>query len=93
MTHRKVSHAAIRTRRPFWMSQKHTLERLVLFPTPLTPTKVMLYGMRCCDEGNGDDSLVRIERSRSVEVLGVRIRVRLLESARRTAALVASNKK
>ena len=45
-THRKVSHAAIRTLKPFWISQKQTLERLVLLPTPLTPTKVMLYGER-----------------------------------------------
>jgi len=44
-THRKVSHAAIKTRSPFCSSQKQTLDKLVLFPTPLTPTKVMLYGV------------------------------------------------
>lgn len=71
------------------MSQKHTFERLVLFPTPLTPTKVILYGIRCCDDGSGEESLVRIDRSKSVEVFGVRMRVRELESARRTAAFVA----
>ena len=38
----KVSHAAIKTRRPFWISQKQTFDRFVLFPTPLTPTNVML---------------------------------------------------
>lgn len=86
----KVSHAAMSTRRPFWMSQKHTFERFVLFPTPLTPTKVILYGMRCCVDGSGEESLVRMERSRSVDVLGVRMRVRELDSARRTAALVAA---
>ena len=46
-TRRNVSQAAIKTRKPFWMSQKQTLDRLVLLPTPLTPTKTMLYGMRC----------------------------------------------
>ena len=71
------------------MSQKHTLDRLVLFPTPLTPTKVMLYGMRCWEEGSGDESFVRIDRSKSVEVFGVRMRVRLVERAVRTAAFTA----
>jgi hypothetical protein len=45
--YRNVSQAAINTRSPFCINQKHTLERLVLLPTPLTPTKVMLYGIRC----------------------------------------------
>ena len=39
---RNVSQAAMRTRNPFWISQKQTFERFVLLPTPLTPTKVML---------------------------------------------------
>jgi hypothetical protein len=43
----KVSQAAIKTRRPFWISQKQTFDRFVLFPTPLTPTNVILYGIRC----------------------------------------------
>jgi hypothetical protein len=55
-----VSQAAIKTFKPFWINQKQTLDRFVLFPTPLTPTKVMLYGRRCWDEGSGDDSLVLI---------------------------------
>jgi hypothetical protein len=71
------------------MSQKQTLDRFVLFPTPLTPTNVMLYGIRCCVDASGDDSFVLIESSRSVDVFGVRIRVRDVESASRTAALVA----
>lgn len=91
-TDRKVSHAAIKTLSPFWISQKQTLDRLVDFPTPFTPTKVMLYGSLCWEEGRGDDSLVRMERRRSVEVLGVSIRVKLLESARRTAAFVAETR-
>lgn len=88
--YRKVSHAAMRTRSPFWMSQKHTFERFVLFPTPFTPTNVMLYGRRCCDDGSGDDSFVRMDSRRSVDVFGVRIRVSAFDSARRTAAFVAS---
>lgn len=32
----------MRTRKPFWMSQKHTFDKFVLLPTPFTPTKVML---------------------------------------------------
>lgn len=71
------------------MSQKHTFERLVLFPTPLTPTNVMLYGIRCWEDGSGEDSFVRMDNKRSVEVLGVRIWVILLDNAVRTAALVA----
>ena len=71
------------------MSQKQTLDRFVLFPTPFTPTNVMLYGCRCCDDGRGDDNLVRMESRRSVEVFGVRIRVRLTDRAWRTAAFVA----
>ena len=57
------------------MSQKQTLERLVLLPTPFTPTKVMLYGCRCWEAATGVDSLVRMDNNRSVEVLGVRMRV------------------
>lgn len=70
------------------MSQKQTLDRLVLLPTPLTPTNVIEYGFRCCVEVRGDDNLVRMDRSRSVEVLGVRILVMDVESAMRTAPLV-----
>lgn len=90
MMYRKVSQAAINTLRPFWMSQKQTFDRLVLLPTPFTPTKVMLYGNRCCEEGKGDDNFVLIDSRRSVDVLGVSMRVRELDSARRTAVLVAS---
>ena len=71
------------------MSQKHTLDRLVLFPTPFTPTKTMLYGMRCWEEVRGDVSFVRMDNNRSVEVLGVRILVNELDKAVRTALLVA----
>jgi hypothetical protein len=71
------------------MSQKHTFDKLVLFPTPLTPTNVMLYGVRCCVEGRGDESFVLIESKRSVDVFGVRIRVSEVDSAKRTAAFVA----
>lgn len=74
------------------MSQKHTFDRLVLFPTPLTPTNVMLYGVRCCVEGRGDDNFVRIDRRRSVEVFGVRMRVKDVDNANRTAAFVAMKK-
>mmetsp|Transcript_8692 Transcript_8692/g.36229 ORF Transcript_8692/g.36229 Transcript_8692/m.36229 type:complete len:410 (-) Transcript_8692:533-1762(-) len=42
---RKVSQAAIFTLRPFCMSHAVILARLVLFPTPLTPTKTMLNGL------------------------------------------------
>ena len=84
-----VSHAAIRTLKPFWINQKQTFERLVLFPTPLTPTKVILYGRRCCEVATGVDSLVRIESRRSVDVFGVSIRVMELASACRTADVVA----
>ena len=71
------------------MSQKHTLDRFVLFPTPFTPTNVMLYGRRCCVDGRGDESFVRIDSRRSVDVFGVRMRVSEFESAWRTAAFVA----
>lgn len=77
------------TLRPFWMSQKQTFDRLVLFPTPLTPTNVMLYGRRCCVDGRGEESLVRMDSRRSVDVFGVRMRVSEFESAWRTAAFVA----
>ena len=40
-THRNVSHAAMRTRKPFWINQKQTFDRFVLLPTPFTPTKVI----------------------------------------------------
>lgn len=73
------------------MSQKHTLDKLVLLPTPLTPTNVIEYGIRCCVDVRGEDSLVRMDNSRSVEVLGVKILVMDVESAIRTALLVATN--
>lgn len=84
-----MSHAAIRTRRLFWINQKQTLDKLVLFPTPFTPTKVMAYGTLCCEEGRGEDNLVRIDNNKSVDVFGVRILVKEAESAVRTALLVA----
>ena len=71
------------------MSQKQTLDRLVLFPTPFTPTKVILYGILCWVDARGEESFVRIDKRRSVEVFGVKIRVMDVESASRTAALVA----
>jgi hypothetical protein len=71
------------------MSQKQTLDRLVLFPTPLTPTKVILYGIRCCVDVSGDDSFSRMESNRSVDVLGVNMFVIELDRACRTAAFVA----
>jgi hypothetical protein len=89
--HRKVSHAAMRTLKPFWMSQKHTLDKLVLLPTPLTPTKVMLYGIRCCVEVSGDDNFARMENNKSVDVLGVNMCVIELDKACRTAAFVATD--
>lgn len=88
-THRKVSHAAMRTLKPFWMSQKQTLDRLVLLPTPLTPTKVILYGVRCWVDVSGDDNFSRMESNMSVEDLGVNMCVIELDRACRTAALVA----
>lgn len=61
----------------------------MLFPTPLTPTNVMLYGVRCWFEVTGADSLLCIDRRRSVDVLGVRILVRDTDNAIRTAVLAA----
>ena len=87
--YRNVSQAAMSTRKPFWISQKQTLERFVLLPTPFTPTNVMLYGWRCCEAATGADSFVRIDKRRSVDVFGVRIRVMELASAWRTAEVVA----
>lgn len=75
------------------MSQKQTFDRLVLFPTPLTPTNVILYGIRCWFDASGADSLLRMDNSRSVEVLGVSIRVKEVDSASRTVLLVANNKR
>lgn len=71
------------------MSQKQTLDKFVLFPTPLTPTNVILYGILCWVEGNGEESFVRMESKRSVEVLGVRMRVIDAARAERKAAFVA----
>lgn len=90
-THRNVSQAAINTFNPFCNSQNATLLKFVLFPTPLTPTKVMLYGILCWVLGSGEDNLVRIDRSRSVDVFGVRIRVMEDEREVRNAAFVAEN--
>ncbi|SRR6266851_5718403 len=74
------------------MSQKQTLDKLVLFPTPLTPTKVILYGIRCCVDVSGDDNFSRMESNRSVEVFGVNMFVIELDRACRTAAFVATAK-
>lgn len=87
-----MSQAAINTLSPFWMSQKQTFDKLVLLPTPLTPTNVILYGSRRWVEGSGEDSLVLIDNKRSVDVFGVKIRVNELDSAVRTAAFVATSK-
>ena len=84
-----VSQAAISTLKPFWINQKHTFDRLVLLPTPLTPTNTRLYGSRCWDDGRGEESLLRIESNRSVDVLGVNIRVSDKVRACRTVALIA----
>jgi hypothetical protein len=65
----------------------------VLLPTPFTPTKVMLYGTRWRVEGRGEESLVRMDNKRSVDVLGVRMRVSDAERAPRTAAFVAKKKR
>ena len=77
------------TLKPFWMSQKQTLDKFVLLPTPLTPTKVILYGMRRCVDVSGDDSFSRMESNMSVDVFGVNICVIELDRACRTAAFVA----
>jgi hypothetical protein len=87
-----VSHAAINTLNPFWINQKQTFDKLVLLPTPFTPTKVILYGSRCWLEGSGEDSLVLIDSKRSVDVLGVKIRVSEFDNASRTVALMAASK-
>jgi len=42
-------------------------------------------------DGRGDESLVLIDSSRSVDVLGVKIRVSEADSAPRTAAFVAES--
>jgi hypothetical protein len=89
-TNLNVSHAAINTLKPFCMSQKQTFDRLVLFPTPFTPTNVILYGTRCWVDVRGEESLLRIDSNKSVDVFGVSIRVMEVESACRTAALVAA---
>ena len=49
----------------------------------------MLYGTRCWEEVRGEESFVRIDNSRSVEVLGVRILVSEVDNAARTALFVA----
>ena len=92
---RNVSHAAIRTRNPFWISQKQTLERFVDLPTPFTPTKVILYGMRLAEDVDAvaEESLLRIERRRSVDDFGVKMRVRVVERAACTSDLIPMNGK
>jgi hypothetical protein len=72
------------------MSQKQTFDRLVLFPTPFTPTNVILYGTRCCVDVSGDDNFSLMESNRSVDVFGVNMFVMELDSACRTAAFVAT---
>mmetsp|Transcript_36322 Transcript_36322/g.73299 ORF Transcript_36322/g.73299 Transcript_36322/m.73299 type:complete len:297 (-) Transcript_36322:231-1121(-) len=77
---RKVSHAASRTLSPWLLSQKHTLDSDVLFPTPFTPTNTITYGRPCaCDD--------LMSRRMSMLCLGVRMRVRPCSSAPRTAFL------
>ncbi len=49
----------------------------------------MLYGKRCWLEARGADNFVRIDSKRSVEVLGVNIRVSEVDRAWRTALLMA----
>jgi len=51
----------------------------------------MTYGTLCCEEGRGEDNLVRIDNNKSVDVFGVRILVKEAESAVRTALLVANS--
>ena len=57
----------------------------------MTPTKVILYGVLWWVLGSGEDSLVRIDRRRSVDVLGVRILVMEDEREVRNAAFVAEH--
>ena len=72
------------------MSQKQTLERFVDLPTPLTPTKVMLYGVRPAEDVDAaaEESLLRIERRRSVDDFGVKMRVRVVERTACTSDLI-----
>jgi hypothetical protein len=44
-------------------------------------------------EGRGEESLVRMDNKRSVDVLGVRMRVSDAERAPRTAVVVAKEKR
>jgi hypothetical protein len=65
---RKVSQAAIITDMSCCFNQYATLDKLVLFPTPFTPTKVMTYGRPC-------SFAERTSRRISIDLVGVRIRV------------------
>lgn len=82
------------TLNPFWISQKQTFDRFVDLPTPLTPTKVMVYGARfaLADElaAGAFARFARIDRSRSVDVFGVRMRVSAADSAFCTSAFTAA---
>ncbi len=68
-----MSQATIRTLYLFWRRKKHILERLVDFPTPLTPTIEITYGrFRCKDNADGE-ATASISRRRSRDEVGVRI--------------------
>jgi hypothetical protein len=88
--YRNVSQAAMRTRNPFWRSQKQTLLRLVLLPTPLTPTKVIVNGARLAVDGRGVDIFALMDCRMSVEVLGVNIWAMETDKASLTADVTAS---
>mmetsp|Transcript_2938 Transcript_2938/g.7275 ORF Transcript_2938/g.7275 Transcript_2938/m.7275 type:complete len:318 (-) Transcript_2938:76-1029(-) len=77
---RKVSQAASITFSPWLLSQKHTLERDVDLPTPLTPTNTHTYGRPLALHA-------RTSRSTSMLCLGVRMRVRPSSRAPLTAFL------
>jgi hypothetical protein len=63
-------------------------------PTPLTPTKVMLYGVRPAEDVDAvaEKSLLRIERRRSVDDFGVNMRVRVVDRAACTSDLIPMQK-
>ena len=75
------------TRKPFWISQKQTLERFVLLPTPFTPTKTILQG------NFRWNPVVGMDNKRSVELLAVIMRVMEFASAWRTSEVVAERER
>lgn len=77
----------MRTRYPFCNNQKQTLDRFVDFPTPLTPTNVIVYGV-ISSVLSVDWRLRCISNRMSVDVLGVRTRVRDAEMAFWTSVLI-----